>query len=38
MLRDQGSRLGDAMPVLGFEECTGVFQVSERPTGHSGKI
>lgn len=28
------------MPMLGFEECTGVFQVSDEPLGHSstGKI
>ena len=29
MLRDQGRHLGDVMPVLGFEECIGVFQVRE---------
>lgn len=40
MLRGQGSHLGDVMPMLGFEECIGVFQMHEGPTGHSspGKI
>ena len=33
MLRDQGSHLGDVIHVLGFEECIGVFQWSEGPTG-----
>lgn len=35
MLRDQGGHLGDGIPMLGFEECIGVFQVCEGSTGHS---